>query len=636
MVNGFHPRVEAAIDAALLANGGEMWIGIWRATVAQRVLVPRALELFEPDTVRFSADWRSLDDPVDRRGRVRAVALRDPVCAAVIAQHERLNAALAAAGMREERVGRLKRFLPARIDRLLADPLTDAALDDVFPAAWSVLANAVARNAHERRVRLGAMLEEWRAMNERLVAAYLSSSTLDRAALVEAALVRMADGPIGVRGRLVRLVEQTSRDGIEDVIPPPAPPVGARPLAHANLSDLLTATVDAWHSTQAGQGLLHRFLNVNAVPRELPPGVTFAQLVAGRSAAYRQHEYTLVTYLALASIEQLLRGAAQRAGIDHGPAPVLEWLEKLRPSACLRDAVDAIYHRHRGNIRNRFMHAGLLDIESKRMEHVLVAAGHRPPNPAPDPYSPRNIAQLSFNALETVDNEVAQGGLLTAADFAWTPAIDLAADEVAFGAALPFDFARPDGVALQQRMSDFLTVVAPATSQLFRVGFVGWLRRTNRDTLPMFVAMLVVFEGVARMVEHLCGLPVLQWDDRGRCQYTMFDERGLASATARDRIVGELAGGDRDAANRTISLAMKVRNAFAHGAILFPAPGYLDAAGHLLVKSALAFMLAGEQHLIREAAFFEFENADRGELENWLAAERDVLAGITAAARARR
>jgi hypothetical protein len=271
------------------------------------------------------------------------------------------------------------------------------------------------------------------------------------------------------------------------------------------------------------------------------------------------------------------------------------------------------------------------------MEGVLVATGRRNLALAADPYAPPNVAALCVSALSVVDAELARVRPLVAADFAWTPLLDLTANELQFGLSLPFDFGLPSGVALQQQMSDFLTTVAPATSQLFRLGFVGWIRRTNADTLSMFVSMLVVFEGLARMVVHLCGLPVLQWDDRhGRCQYLMFDQRGLASREVLERICAELPAADRATASRTISIALKVRNAFAHGAVLSPPGSYFDAAGQLVTKASLVFMLAAENHMIREAAFFESQHPGGSELDNWLVAEGRVLANIHAAANERR
>jgi hypothetical protein len=89
-------------------------------------------------------------------------------------------------------------------------------------------------------------------------------------------------------------------------------------------------------------------------------------------------------------------------------------------------------------------------------------------------------------------------------------------------------------------------------------------------------------------------------------------------------------------ADEVLALAIKVRNAFAHGAVLSPNGQYFDAVGQLVMKASLTFMSAAENHLIREAAFFEGEYSGRGDLDNWLAAETRILGDIGAAAATRR
>lgn len=641
MANNLYPAVSTALDGVLRANGGAVWNAAWRAVVVRSIVVPQALRLFNAETTTFEGSWAVLDDEPARVAAARVAALEGATVTELLLRRDVLNAALKAAGLHEERPTGLRRYLTPLVKQLVADPLSATALSGIFPSAWRFVSDAIAVEARARRVQRGQGLEDWRAINERLAAGFLAACALDRAALAEQVLRRVGEEwPLGIRGRFVRLTEQIGADGVDDAVPPVVPPPVLGALSHSALSDVIVAAADAWTTTEQGNGVMHRFMgaHINAIPASgLPPGRTLAEVVAARSAAYRQHEYTITSYLALVGIEQLLRGAAARAGIQHVDDPVLEWVNQLGLSAVGRDAVAAIYDRRRGNVRNRFMHAGLLDIESKRMEQVLVAAGLRPALPAQDPYAPRNIAALCVSSLATLDAEIARPGVLAPAHFAWTSQLDLSPAELQIGTCLPFDFARPEGIELQRQMSDFLTVVAPAMSQLFRVGFVGWIQRATPNTLPMFAAMLVVFEGLARTVVHLCGLPVLQWDDRnGRCQYLMFDERGLASHPVRAHLLAELPTRDVAIADQVLALAIKARNAFAHGAVLSPQGTYFDAVGQFLMKASLTFMSAAENHLIREAAFFEGERSGRGDLDNWLAAETRLLGDIAKAAASRR
>jgi hypothetical protein len=638
MANRTHPAVTAALDAVLRANGAAIWCTAWRSVVVKKVVVPQALALFDAENLSFRGSWKQLDDEPALLLAARKAALESATIEVLLLERSTLNQALRDAGLRKERPPRLRRHLHPLVAQLIAGPLGECAIRDVFPLAWRFVGDAIAIEAHRK---VGQASEDWRTLNERLVAGFLASTTLERASLAEDVLRRVgAEWPLGVRGRFVRLIEQVSADGIDDVVPSVVSPPTLPPLAHSALSDVIAAAAAAWTNTEQGNGVLHRLVGafINTIPKSgLPRGITLAALISARSAAYRNHEYTIASYLALVGIEQVLRGAAERAGIHHTDKPVLDWVDHIGLAPAGRESVAAIYERTRGNIRNRFMHAGLLDIESKRMEQVLASSGLRNAPATQDPYSPRSIAAVCITALATIDADVARAGRLSATHFGWTSKLDLTAAELQIGANLPFDFAQPDGVALQRQMSDFLTVVAPAMSQLFRVGFVGWIRRANPDTIPMFAAMLIVFEGLARTVVHLCGLPVLQRDDKhGRCQYLMFDERGIASQIVRERMLAELPEAEKPIADNVLTLAIKVRNAFAHGAVLSPDSAYFDAIGQLVAKSSLVFMSAAENHMIREAAYFEGQRSARSDLDNWLAAESRVLGDIAAAAAARR
>src|SRR5262249_10336136 len=138
---------------------------------------------------------------------------------------------------------------------------------------------------------------------------------LPRASLVLYVFSEHSAKILSIRGSFVRLVELVSKDGIADLPPPVSARTGGVTLRNAPLSPLLAATADESQQVAAGNGLVHRL-----IPLSSPIAVPFSQwgrgtqsLVArGRDASFRLYENTLLGYLALASLEQLLRVWAER------------------------------------------------------------------------------------------------------------------------------------------------------------------------------------------------------------------------------------------------------------------------------------------------------------------------------------
>jgi hypothetical protein len=86
------------------------------------------------------------------------------------------------------------------------------------------------------------------------------------------------------------------------------------------VSVLVAATAEESRKVPAGKGMLHEIMSVHGPSHVslLAWGpATPSQLAQARDAAFRLHEYTIIAYLALASVEQLLRAWAHHVGQGH-------------------------------------------------------------------------------------------------------------------------------------------------------------------------------------------------------------------------------------------------------------------------------------------------------------------------------
>lgn len=118
-------------------------------------------------------------------------------------------------------------------------------------------------------------------------------------------------------------------------------------------------------------------------------------------------------------------------------------------------------------------------------------------------------------------------------------------------------------------------------------------------------------------------------------QYRMLDTRndGLFSKQVLDLILQHLRAEDRPNARRVLDLAMKGRNALAHGALTQSDEYTLDGLGHIFAKATQTLVTAGLHHFTQESAYFIYHNQhpnlDGRDTEDWFQAEREVLTRIS-------
>ncbi len=247
------------------------------------------------------------------------------------------------------------------------------------------------------------------------------------------------------------------------------------------------------------------------------------------------------------------------------------------------------------------------------------------------PYAADNIARFCARCLSVVDQEAAAAGVAPG-DLLWADGVFLSPNEVVLGHQLSPDFFGPKGVAISDQIGCLLSSATPAIGQFARLGLIGWYELNPPDPLPRFMALLVIFETLYRLVSHLHGIDVLQRDNRNkRYQYKMLDETGLCAAPVLERLLMFLPERNRPTATRVLLLAVKTRNAIAHGVCTFPADTF-DGAGHLIAKSMHVLVASALHHMTQEAAYYRYLNLNQcvlhNEVKDWLWAQRHVLAMI--------
>jgi hypothetical protein len=119
-------------------------------------------------------------------------------------------------------------------------------------------------------------------------------------------------------------------------------------------------------------------------------------------------------------------------------------------------------------------------------------------------------------------------------------------------------------------------------------------------------------------------------------RYKMLDQHELCAPDTLDRLVESVDPSEREAAKNVLTLAVKVRDAVAHGAIVTLGMDDGIAMGHLMVKAIQCLVEAGEHEMIKTAAYYRWKDRpQRDALTNWLEGERDVLGQIEATIRLR-
>jgi len=588
-----------------------------------------------------SSTWDQLDDPLQRARLIPVASDVIDACTDLLLSHKvAINDVLANAGLKPIHGKALRGRIAEEITTLLGT-VTAAQIFPLnpFPEVWPKVADVIVSQ-------ISTADPEWLVLNKLLLAGYFISCRLPTAHYVAQHLMERPRAILSIRGSFIRIVESISKNGVQDAVPPISNRQGDLKLRHVNLTALLQATEAELREVVNGSGILHRLTPNNYRPQMTPNErriVPEDVILKGRDLAFRQNEYTILAYMALGCIEQLLRAWASRHGVAHlkstgQPRSILDWISSLPCSPSTQAQVKRLYDSQQANIRNRIMHGGLNEIENKQFEMNLSFIDARlslaNSTSGQDPYTPENIAQLCVECLEAVDHELATVGGVSPQDLAWTSSLALSASEVQVGLDIPWDLTGRDGEAWLKLIQLYLTAVAPAFTQFFRAAYIGWGRPFSTDALPTVMGLMSIFEALYRLTAHLLGIEILQIDPtRTHFQYRMLDCRTLCTPAILDRILGQVPASDQAKAREVILLAVKARNSFAHGAVITFDKMTSKGTGHLLMKSIQALVIAGLHHMKQQAAYYHWQRVYPGkaghDLACWLASESQIYRLLT-------
>jgi hypothetical protein len=498
---------------------------------------------------------------------------------------------------------------------------------------WRAVADELARRVCEAATQI-LDVPDSTLHNQLLIAGYFWVCNLTSEILVSAELQRYSFSLLSVQGALVDIVERVSPEGVGDKRLTLVSPIRNFSLKHRQLSPLLDLLVDEVEKTAKGQGFLMRWLGTLRTDTSKAIEPTLMQSL--RSAAYSQYECSVLAMMALSGIEQLLRTFAHSAGLFEGqkrftPARLAIIVAALGRDSSAADAIATIYDNARGNLRNRILHGAQLQITRSQQQSTLSIADPVTYAPVPDAFSPENVLRLCYGSLQTLDACISNVTKLRHTDLAWTSHLEMAPDDLLFGRRVHSDFVGEPGKLWWERIDHFLDAVTPNIRILFDFFFMGWIDRKRPDRLALFMALNMVLEALFRASARVHGDSVLKHDvphnreEPISFRYKMLDQHELCSPGTFDRLVEHVDPMSRGMAKEVLSLAVKLRDAVAHGAVLNIGPNDVEQ-GHLVVKAIQCLVAAGEHEMIQTAAYYRWKGRpERDALTNWLDGEKEVL-----------
>ncbi len=586
----------------------------WRA-VYERLAAPLLATAIRPriSVVPFylAADWEQLDDPT-YRAQILAKSPSKKEVATALADNADFRKAVADAlgeiGLRPP--GRKQLF--TELESLLGQRITpqfisQTANDYRVSLVWRPLAELLAVDLFNV-YRADDKTAEATLLLHSLLVAFFQSSQLPRAKDVRGRFGEIQRGPLGLRGGLLRIVQRVGDTGILEG-EPTYRPYAAFTISpsHQGLSAILDSTVKEAPLVPTGGGSLHRTLPLQGKvdsKEKIPKGLTQADIEIGRTAAWKQYDFSALAFTAIASTEFLLRSVGEMKGLP--PQAVGKVARDLKLPKDLKDAVDEVFGARHFNLRNKTMHGAFLEIQSRRTEIIMslpfaAKIGIPTLNLEGDPFLPDAAAAHALKVLHQVEAWVARNYPLTGNPFAWTGDFVLTvAEEQRARGWLTAAVARWAG--LYNQALAFLRDNLPALSVPVQFGLQGWVNPQHSEgLLPQFAFQAIMLEPLARLVYHLAGLPILQHsmtrDGQNQnvfdLKYLMMDDRGYLAPDRLAWLKGNLEAGDAAIVDEVMPLAVKSRDAFAHGAVRTFAEDIRNAYSTPIALAMMLLLTAG-------------------------------------------
>jgi hypothetical protein len=625
----------------------------WREEL-MNVIAQYAVSNIDPQQLSLLSGWDSLDNPQARQAHLQPkISAVSSLCATKFAKEQRTHfeSAIDAAFLIRPSAGTLEKSIATTVQYFIenVDRYKRIVSRNPFPACWPKIANELARLAV-------SSLPEWKLMNVLLLSGFFQSCILPSAKLVSAALQGLSNTGLKLRGSLVRIPDKIKDGAIVDISPPIAQNdwlAGSISLDQKHWSELQGyLNYEALQVSQS-HGIIHNMLNIDRpVPSYAGGSISDVQMRLLRDVGFKEYEYTVISFMALSAIEQALRSWASHNNVSHikngEPQSWSEWSGLLGCSPALYASLQMLYSPDGPNLRNRIMHGGLIESEGKRMEttsdsiidpryaHLFSSL-----NKQQDPFSTRNIANLCLGVLIDINKELVSGNIsFTLHDRQWETVLALTDDEIDFGIDTYCDFIHSQEVAegLRRRFFGYLQAVMPVFSTYAKVGFHGFIKHSwDSASYIQHMYLGLTFEGIFRLTIHLLNFSILQSSaknglHRNRFRMLTAQTGGLLSNASLSRLMQDLAPEERPTAEKILNLAIKARNALAHGAILPQTERRWKGEGHIIIKAIQLLEHVGLKHLAREAAYFRFlkrpqsssDDHSAQAVSDWVGAEADI------------
>lgn len=620
---------------------------IWYESLYSVLLVElteKAASMIDIERITLSNDWESLDNARYRERLIPSTRITWEKCIDRLLQNRKqINKKLQGKGFNEQSTSQLSKRFFIIVPTLLNSSVRSVAKESPFPVLWRNLSNNLAAKFF-KECKNASSISEKENHQKLLFVGFLWSCKFPEAKYLRQFLNNCENQPNGLRGKLFRIPEAISANGIID----PPIPLARHPknviLKFESQSDLVSATTEEVRMAMKLDGFCHRI--IKAIPHTDYDKIGLNQQTRGaRSKLSQMYEYTILAYMALSCIEQMLRTWAEAIKVKHlkqngHPKGVLDWIKDLNPSPSLQLAIEELYSPKCSNIRNRIMHGNLLEIENKSLEMFLElseSSKEARTDIANDSYNSENIANICINCLLAIDCEIPTSCFGNKSLLSWANRFLLSKADIQFGLRLDPDFYTTNlGLKNFDNIILYADAFFPALRQFVPIGFIGWLKGGLPRSLVMMCAFGFVFENLFRSIVQILGFKTMQisysaMQTQMHLQYRMLDSspKGICTDEIIRRIVDHVPVETRNNAERVLRLAVDSRNALAHGAIHDLSEDYYEAMGKIFFKGIQASIECCLHSMIKDAAYFHWKKHRDGkhgyDREDWLIGWREVL-----------
>ncbi len=613
-------KQEAAVYGVLGADVGKRWKDCLRDYV-EKSIHKRALKLLGQPPFSIPADWDLLDD-IDYRAKVAGTVeecAKEVAC--ILSQEDcyfsEFKGAVEGADLQLTK-NKLKNILRPELAKLINPAAIRAYAEAATPESfWGHLANLIAAEIHAAACKKPLQCEA-DCLSWSLLAAFFQVTKFQDAATLGATLRgSLTKGRLNVRGSLLRIVERTNAMGIVD------PPLSYIPYVHVALSpahcaasQLLASVAEQSVMIPAGQGSVIATIGkyITDQQEKIPTesamnGITPMMVIDSRMFWSPQYEYSALSFSAIAATEFCLRCAAEASpslGLDCCHAKQMEIVEALPLTAQLKDELGTLFCSTGPNFRNRSLHGGFLEIESRGTETIMhsgIAAEIGVPGLTlnNDPYMPKNAAAVALGVLSRLDAELAPLGLVSPGSTNWTTYFHPNPADLAFAEGLYQPMVKLWLEDTERRaIVGFVQQEFPCLSTPFRLGVIGWATpKPGASKIQLFALLAVMFEPVMRLVAHAAGFPILQRGNSAGIHVTHYlslNEKGLLAAPFLDWIEAGLSASEKADARNTLRISVRCRDAFVHGAITTFDEPTRKAYGAIMAKSICLLFTSAINH----------------------------------------